>query len=446
MSADPVTQHSPTPVPIADRARAEQADRDRVARFVAEVPRERLRLAEDDPDGEAEAVIDMTPAHPFTGWRANIAPELMSRAELTEVGYTPEQLKVIDRRRADAARESQRLQRERMGEYGLVSNGDGSAHMAPIARDEGLIVDIDDYRAAVPAIVPWICRPIAYTGGVSLIAGAPKSGKSTLMAQFQRCRETGAPLVGQWDVATGPTLLVTEEGGIAVTHKTGDLHSLEILDRRTAVLAGMTFDQVLDVISRWGTDHPGGLVFLDTLSIWAGIEDENSAAETTKAIARVAVVAQVADLAIVLVHHARKSGGDDGEAIRGSGAILATVDIGIELTRVQPGSDQRFLDVMGRVILPERFTLDFDRATMSYSLADLAELRLAAIEDDLEGIPVDGEGLTRSQLHGLWGKDPRKRVEQLLNLGRMRQEYVKKGRGWGWRYWSVPPVWTPSDD
>ena len=83
-----------------------------------------------------------------------------------------------------------------------------------------LIVGIDAYRANVPSVIPWVCRPIAYLGGVSLIAGPPKAGKSTLAAQLQRCRETGERLFGVWDVTTGPTLLVTEEGGAAVVYKT----------------------------------------------------------------------------------------------------------------------------------------------------------------------------------------------------------------------------------
>lgn len=195
----------------------------------------------------------------------------------------------------------------------------------------GLIVRIDDYRTSVPVAIPWVVAHLAYLGGVSLIAGPPKAGKSTLAAQIQRCRETGERLFGEWDVTTGPTLLVTEEGGIAVVFKTEGMHSLDVLDRRAALRAGLTFAQVLDVVTAWSAEHPGGLVFIDTLAIWAGIVDENDAGQATKAIDAITAVAQAADVAIVLVHHARKGGGDDGEAVRGSGAILATVDIGIEL-------------------------------------------------------------------------------------------------------------------
>jgi hypothetical protein len=314
----------------------------------------------------------------------------------------------------------------------------------PRVQPVSVIVGIDAYRASVPASIPWVCRPIAYLGGVSLIAGPPKAGKSTLAAQLQRCRETGERLFGVWDVTTGPTLLVTEEGGAAVVYKTEGLHALDVLDRRAAVTAGLTFRQMLGAVSEWAATHPDGLVFIDTLAIWAGIEDENAAGQATRAIAAVTETAQAANLAIVLVHHARKGGGDDGEAIRGSGAILATVDIGIELSRVNPGSDERYLDVMGRITPAERFRLAFDPFTRTYTLADPGA-RLAEIEADLVGIPADGPGTSRDELHGLWRKDPRKRVEELCNIGRMRSEFVKVGRSHAWRYWSIPAALTPED-
>ena len=140
-----------------------------------------------------------------------------------------------------------------------------------------------------------------------------------------------------------------------------------------------------------------------------------------------------------------EGGGDDGEAVRGSGAILAAVDIAIELARVSPGSDERRLDIMGRVGLAERHELEFDRATMSYTLGDQADSRLAVIEADLIGVPIDGPGMTRNELHALWKRDPRMRAEQLVNVGRMRSEYVKGKRAFAWRYWAIPAAWTPED-
>ena len=317
----------------------------------------------------------------------------------------------------------------------------------PVTHASLLILDIDDYRASVPIEIAWRpCRPLAYRGGVTLLAGPPKAGKSTLAAQMQRACETGDDFLGVWPVWTGPVLLVTEESGVAVVYKTRGMHKLQVLDRRAAIRAGLTFAQVLDLIREWAIAHPGGLVFIDTFAIWARIENENDASEASRAVAMVTAVAQASDLAIVLVHHVRKSGGDNGDAIRGSSAILATVDISIEMSRVSPTSDDRWLDVQGRVIMPERFRLTFDRASQTYSLADQADDRRGKIETDLAGIPADGPGLTRNEVRALWKKDPRARIEQLLNVGRLRCAYVQTGRYWVNRYWSIPPASTPPMD
>ena len=410
---------------------------------------------------DAERSAARGPAAP--GWKITSGrhPFLVDRARLMRGhGLTGarllEEITRLDSERNDPPLASLPDRRHELGEIAgwtmanieddpppLIRDSEPEAGPEPATQPPSLIVGIDAYRASVPATIPWICRPLAYLGGVSLIAGPPKAGKSTLAAQMQRCRETGERLFGAWEVTTGPTLLVTEEGGVAVVHKAEGLHALEVLDRRSAVRAELTFRQMLGVVGEWAATHPGGLVFIDTLAIWAGIVDENDAGQATRAIAAVTATAQAASLAIVLVHHARKGGGDDGEAVRGSGAILATVDIGIELARVKEGGDDRYLDLMGRIIPAERYRLAFDRFAAAYTLADQSGARLAAIEADLVGIPTDGPGLIRAELQALWKKDPRARADQLVNVGRMRAEYVKSGRTFAWRYWSIPPAWTP---
>lgn len=307
----------------------------------------------------------------------------------------------------------------------------------------GLIMPIEAYRATVPDSIPWIAQPLVYAGGVTLLAGPPKAGKSTFASNLQRCRETGGQLLGSWNVLAGPTLLVTEEGGVAVVYKTTGLTRLDVMDRRAALQAELGFAQMLDAVGGWATEHSGGLAFIDTLAIWAGIKNENDASEMNDAVAKVTALAQATDLAIVIVHHSRKSGGDNGEGIRGSGAILATVDISVELSRVSPTSDDRWLDVQGRVILPGHYLLTFDRSAMAYALGDTSAAKLEAIEKDLTDIPADGPGLTRQEIGKLWGKNPRNRIEQLLDFGRLRGEEVKTGRTYAWHYWSKPAEWTP---
>lgn len=84
---------------------------------------------------------------------------------------------------------------------------------------------------------------------------------------------------------------------------------------------------------------------------------------------------------------------------------------------------------------------------MTYTLADVAAAELAEIESDLIGIPATGPGKSRDDIAGIWQRPARRRIDQLVNLGRMRGEYVKSGRTRKWVYWSIPAAgWSPRQE
>jgi len=308
-------------------------------------------------------------------------------------------------------------------------------------------VNIVEYRASVPEEIPWIVKPLVYQGGVTLISGPPKTGKSTLAAQIQRLLEleTEEGFLYEPRVYNRPCLLVTEEGGIAVVYKTEGLTQLDVFD--WAAGGGKPLEETLNVIVAWVEAHPEGVVFIDTLSMWAGIEDENDASKVTKAISLIKRLAGGLDVAVVLIHHSRKAAGAHGESIRGSGAMLATVDISAELKRTNSDNDDRFLDVQGRVIFPERIHLVFDKATKRYAMGDARAELNAQVEAWLVGVPTDGPGISRPDLQALWDlRNARDRIKALVNAGRMRETLAKiDGKGPAvWHYWAIPAAYGSS--
>lgn len=295
------------------------------------------------------------------------------------------------------------------------------------ALAHGSIVNIREYLSNVPLEVPWIIDGIAFNHGVTLLAGSPKAGKSTFAFDLMRCRESGDPFIGL-AVSAGPTLLVTEEGGVPIRYKGGALRYLDVYDRKAS--AGESFVDTLNVIADWADEHVGGVVFIDTLAAWAGLDDENDSAEITKAIDNVRTLAEARDIAVILVHHTRKGGGDYGEGIRGSGAILASVDHVLELTRPSPTHDtRRKVSVMSRVLPANTsWLMDWDPMDRRYTLLDADEVAATSQKEDLapfaDKFPRIG-GITRAEARERGVGETR--LRRLVNNGNLRAIPVRGG-------------------
>ncbi len=90
-------------------------------------------------------------------------------------------------------------------------------------------------------------------------------------------------------------------------------------------------------------------VFLDTLPRFWSVYDENNNAQVMREVSPFLDLARETGAVVMLLHHERKSGGDDGRSIRGGSALFGIVDQALMLDRRQGGtSTQRVLRVLGR--------------------------------------------------------------------------------------------------
>lgn len=315
-----------------------------------------------------------------------------------------------------------------------------------IVPSTGLIVDIATYRAANSLVIEWV-SPLAAYGQVALVSGPPKSGKSTLIGNLLAARETNSVFLWGDPVPVGPTVLVTEEGGYPVVRKTEGLTKLDVLDRMAFIVAGLrSLDHLLEALTMWHQEQEGkALVVIDTLAVWGDIEDENDATNANKAVVALSVWAQHTGAAVVLVHHARKGGGDHGEAIRGSTAIFGAVAHSAELGYgTTSAGDSRRLSLSGRLDFPDTAMLDFDRDRMQYSLAPPEP----GEDFKLDAFPLDGSsdpGLRRADAEELWGLGQaatNKRLRLLVDQKRLVRKDVrppgeKTAHG---EYWKSRPL------
>jgi RecA-family ATPase len=101
------------------------------------------------------------------------------------------------------------------------------------------------------------------------------------------------------------------------------------------------------------------VVFVDTFMAFSDIEDNNSYSETTRKVRELKRIADTMEVAIILVHHAKKeskSGGDWTEEAIGSQGLTGAADCLISLKRKR-GENSATLLITGRDISDKRIPL-----------------------------------------------------------------------------------------
>ena len=183
--------------------------------------------------------------------------------------------------------------------------------------------------------IRWIV-PGMIGEGLTLINGAPKIGKSWFVLNLAIAAASGGGFLG--------TLKAT---------KTGTLYmALEDTERRiNSRLKQLKAPEAdnLKITTQWRDGYIGlenylkanseiGLVVIDTLARFANIEDMNDYSITTNAMARLKRIADDLNIAIVLIHHAKKtgqksSGADWMESALGSTGLTGATDSTIFIGR-----------------------------------------------------------------------------------------------------------------
>ena len=261
-----------------------------------------------------------------------------------------------------------------------------------------------ELQASIPPEPPWIWDGYLARGAVTILAGKPKAGKSTLAFSLANATANfGAMFLGH-ELINGPVVYISEEGAATLAHKVGD-GDLRLATRETAwpkpdwstlVAAAVAEAKRVDAV----------LLVIDTFAAWAslGPEAEKDAGAVQAAMEPVVQAAR-SGLAVLLILHSRKGGGEDGEGVRGSSALAGAADIVLELERVQGGpARQRKLLALSRYpqtpgVLVIEHEVNQGRWRVIGEGADRADAR--DISDRvglLSVIPDSEEGITRKEL------------------------------------------------
>jgi hypothetical protein len=268
-----------------------------------------------------------------------------------------------------------------------------------------------DPAADGSAEVNWLWHGLVATGKVTLFTSLWKSGKTTLLAHFLARRRAGGEFLGL-AVAPGGSLVVSEEPRDLWPQRHRRLGLGTELGILTRPFAGRPtladFRQLHDQVMELRRVRPLDLVVFDSLSMFLPGRTENDAGAIVNALAPFLALAD-AGLAVWLLHHPAKEERALGQAARGSGALMASVDIILEMRH--PGGDpftrrRRLFGWSRYDETPSQLTIELSPDRTRYE-------RLADGTDDfhthwdvVSGLLGSATGpLTRQQIQAAWPEE-----------------------------------------
>ncbi len=212
-----------------------------------------------------------------------------------------------------------------------------------------LPVKADALLATEPEPMEWVWERFLAVGSLILLTSFMKVGKSTFVYALVLAIVRGLSFLG-YPTKAGPVLILAVEEHRRDVRARLERFGMKAGDQIYVHLGRLdhvykTIDDLRRFITRYGIK----IVILDTLTRYWYIRDENDNAEVVRRCSPFLDLARETGCAVILIHHDRKSGGEDGRAIRGGGALLGLVDQALMLDRGPGGDrDQRILRTIGR--------------------------------------------------------------------------------------------------
>lgn len=208
--------------------------------------------------------------------------------------------------------------------------------------------------------------------GVYILAGAPKIGKSFLVAQIAYHVSTGEKL-WEFEVRQGTVLyLALEDDFQRIQNRMFMMYGINDTDNlHFATAAGKISVGLEDQIENFILEHPDTkLVVIDTLQkVRESCGEAYSYASDYEIIERLKQIAGKHGICIITVHHTRKQpAGDSFEMISGTTGLLGCADGSLLMQKKKRTSLEATVDVVGRDQQDQILYLKKDPTTQIWNL------------------------------------------------------------------------------
>ena len=199
-----------------------------------------------------------------------------------------------------------------------------------------------EFSSAISGEVSFVSEPYVVAGAITEISGKIKSaGKTTFAMAMARSVLDGQPFMG-YPTLKSPVVYLTEQPDASFRVAIGragldEREDFVILSYKDALSSD--WEEIVKAAHSKCTEIGSKLVCVDTLPQFAGMEgsNENDSGAAMKAVRPLQSLTSEG-IAVVVVRHDRKSGGEVGDAGRGSTAWGGAADTLINITRGEGNS------------------------------------------------------------------------------------------------------------
>lgn len=341
--------------------------------------------------------------HPRGEWESICWPLLQGWNEKNNPPLSEDELKsVFD---SIASREITKNPRQNTSQYRVGSDlSRVKPEVASVLYHPLPLSDLSQYENPVE----WIWEGYLAKGHQTLLSALWKAGKTTLITNFLKCLQDEQELAGQSTHKSNVLIISEESDSIWARRREENGITLPVWILSRPIRQKLGYKEwiaLLEQMARFCKEYVIDLFIIDTLSGFWPVDNENDAARVSEALLPLNYLLEQ-NIAILLVHHFRKSGGDEGTASRGSGQLGAAVDIMVEFSRLNsadPNGTQRVLRSYSRFEeTPKEVVIDYVNGGYETKGTRAEVTKLEKLELVLNALEDYPEGVTASELYEKW--------------------------------------------